>query len=311
MQMSYASWIRFRLWPRAFRARSFFFFRSRSLATVLLACAVFALAGCSADEAPVAREGVLELGDYDFDEDALLDLNGEWEFYWNRLYTREDFADPALAGQLASERVLIQVPSVWNEAKARALLRQSPGAVTENQSVDSRGYGTLRLRIRGDGELQFPEDLRLATRQWGLAYRLYCGGDLILANGEVGRDAGNSRPGRLPVRAALTPACYESGEFIWHMSNFHTALSGPRLPLEMGTALRLNARLFQKDLLAFVLAGVTLVIAVYHLVLWNFQRNARNHWASARWRSSFYSGRVRTTISCNVFWAKTRTTSKC
>lgn len=278
MQMSYASRIRFRLWPRAFRARSFSFFRFRRWTGVLLVLAAFSLTACSADEAPVARDGVLELGDYDFHEDALLDLNGEWEFYWNRLYTREDFADPALAEQLARERVLIQVPSVWNQAKTRALLRQAPGAAAENRRPDSSGYATLRLRIQSDGRLEFPDDLRLATRQWGLAYRLYCGGDLILANGEVGRDADSSRPGRLPVRAALTPACYESGEFIWHMSNFHTALSGPRLPLEMGTALRLNARLFQKDLLAFVLAGVTLVIAVYHLVLWNFQRNARNHW---------------------------------
>ncbi|MEQ9363151.1 MAG: 7TM diverse intracellular signaling domain-containing protein, partial [Leptospirales bacterium] len=231
---------------------------------------------CGSPDAPIAREGLLELGGYDFEHDSILGLNGEWEFYWNRLYTHADFADPALAEQLAAERTLIQVPQVWNAAKRKALERDPTAA--SKQEVDSTGYATLRLRLRKDGGLGFPEGLRLATRQWGLAFRLYCGGDLILANGVVGRDVETSRPGRLPVHAALTPACYESGELIWQISNFHTALGGPRLPVQMGTRLRMNAHLFQKDLLAFVLAGVTLIIAVYHLVLWNFQRHSRNHW---------------------------------
>ncbi|MCR9143138.1 MAG: SpoIIE family protein phosphatase [bacterium] len=248
-----------------------------------LVVGLLATAGCGSDSLPIAREGVLELGSYDFENDPILGLSGEWEFYWNRFYTRADFANPELADQLAAERTYIAVPEVWNEAKLRALAKRSDRNSEAQQpaaesDTNSSGYATLRLRIRKNGGLNFPEDLRLATRQWGLAYRLYCGDDLIFANGVIGSDESTSRPGRLPVAADLSPACYESGELIWQISNFHTALGGPRLPVLMGTHLRLNAHLFQKDLLSFVLAGVTLIIAVYHLVLWYFQRNERNHW---------------------------------
>ena len=254
---------------------------------VVQRCALLALsallsltgARCSdASTVPVARDGLLELGAYDFHTGPILELGGDWEFYWDRLYSFEDFHNPELAAQISSERMLISVPGLWDEAIERAIQARGQVAGAPPHPMDSTGYATLRLRIRRAGALDFPPDLRIATRQWGLAYRLYCGNDLVLANGVVGRDAETSRPGRLPVNGALTRECYESGEFIWQISNFHTALGGPRLPVQIGTGLRLNARLFQKDLLTFLLAGATLIIAAYHLLLWNFQRNDRHHW---------------------------------
>jgi hypothetical protein len=40
-------------------------------------------------EQPVAVDGVIDLSDWDFEKDGIVDLEGEWRFVW------EEFVDPS------------------------------------------------------------------------------------------------------------------------------------------------------------------------------------------------------------------------
>nr|HPQ55251.1 histidine kinase [Spirochaetota bacterium] len=40
---------------------------------------------------PTAYKGILDLQDWDFRTQGIIELNGQWEFYWNQLLAAEDF----------------------------------------------------------------------------------------------------------------------------------------------------------------------------------------------------------------------------
>ena len=61
-------------------------------------------------DSPEAKNGVLDLRQWDFDKDGQVELTGEWEFYWSTHLAPEDFADSAKPQKTG----LIKVPSVWN-----------------------------------------------------------------------------------------------------------------------------------------------------------------------------------------------------
>ncbi|MCX7999560.1 MAG: hypothetical protein N3A69_11525 [Leptospiraceae bacterium] len=55
---------------------------------------------------PLAVNGVLDLRDWDFAIDGIIQLDGEWEFYWNSLIRSEP--------NTTTQKTIVLVPSVWN-----------------------------------------------------------------------------------------------------------------------------------------------------------------------------------------------------
>ncbi|MGG4049056.1 hybrid sensor histidine kinase/response regulator [Paenibacillus favisporus] len=78
---------------------------------------------------PEGREGVLDARDWDFSQQGIIPLRGEWEFYKDQLLTPQDFADQGAEQQ--TERRFLQVPGGWK------------GKVSD----DGYGAGTYRLRL--------------------------------------------------------------------------------------------------------------------------------------------------------------------
>lgn len=84
---------------------------------------------------PQAREGLLELGAWDLAQDGSVKLNGQWEFYWNRLLEPADFQrsddHPKPTG-------FLDLPRYWN------------GTDAEGGRPTGDGFATFRLRIITD-----------------------------------------------------------------------------------------------------------------------------------------------------------------
>ena len=60
---------------------------------------------------PLAVEGVLDLREWDFRNDGLVKLDGEWEFYWQKLLMPEDFVKGTY---YLVNRHLINIPRSWS-----------------------------------------------------------------------------------------------------------------------------------------------------------------------------------------------------
>lgn len=79
----------------------------------------------------VAEKGILDLRELEFDKNTIINLNGEWEFYWNRFLYPADFDT---AKQLTPD-CYGEAPSYWT------------GYDTDNLDIKGQGYATYRLTI--------------------------------------------------------------------------------------------------------------------------------------------------------------------
>ena len=77
------------------------------------------------------EKGILELQNYDFNEQWYLKLDGEWEFYWKTFVDPDAFAK----GQAPDPTLFANVPGYWKDYQHDTL------------DFGGEGYATYRLRI--------------------------------------------------------------------------------------------------------------------------------------------------------------------
>lgn len=209
---------------------------------------------------PQVVDGVLDLRQWDFEQDGVVRLNGEWEFFWKQLLTSDDFAGtnpPAMTG-------LITVPGSWR------------GYEVNGQYLGSHGYATYRLTVLID-PATLPEEL-LAVKipvPLNTAHRLYVDGQLLGSAGQVGTTAEAMTPQSKPYIAPFAPAG-EQVEILLQLSNFHhyeggilfdSIMFGPQAQVVL-----LNEQKLGRDLF---LIGSLFIIGVYHLGLFSLRRKEK------------------------------------
>ena len=100
------------------------------LIVIILASAFFPLSTLSSSgDAPKPVKGILDLSGWDF-SNGRPSLTGDWEFYWNELYTYSDFQD--LNADVEQE---VYVPKTWNSYEQNGT------------DLPDFGYATYRLKV--------------------------------------------------------------------------------------------------------------------------------------------------------------------
>jgi len=100
---------------------------------------LFLLGNCSERKIPPkAVKGVLDLREWDFEHDGNINLDGEWEFYW------EEFPTVVEGGVLQlpeGKKDFIQVPNDWNGYQVKDIEN------TDIKIADENGYASYRLKV--------------------------------------------------------------------------------------------------------------------------------------------------------------------
>ncbi|HEX7713281.1 MAG TPA: ATP-binding protein [Bacillota bacterium] len=188
-------------------------------------------------------DGRLDLRDWN--PGRLLSLNGEWDFYWQKLLTYRDLKlnqAPDLEAR---------VYGVWNDYRIGG--KKLPGF----------GYATYRLQV-----VNAPRGITLALRipTISTSYRLYIDNKLVSANGKVGINREQSEPQSLPKIVEFTPD-KTSFELIIQVANFTHARGGIWYPMALGTSERIWAGYRKIAVRDFLLIGALAVMAFYYLVI--------------------------------------------
>jgi diguanylate cyclase (GGDEF)-like protein len=232
---------------------------------------------------PRAVAGSLDLSAWDFDTRGPARLDGEWEFYWNRLLEPGDFeAGPALAAATGS-RDFITVPGTWN------------GRNLDGVRLGGQGYATLRLSV----------DIGDRSGMWAIkipfmltAYKLWVNGVPVAGNGVVGTSPSDYRS---QFRHELASFELSGGQvtIIAQVANFdldraitRTILFGPEQHV-----LNLRDRRLAMDLL---LTGAVLITGMYHLGFYAIRRRER---APLAFGLLCLIIAVRTLLSGEMFWS--------
>lgn len=163
-------------------------------------------------EKPVVKNGTIDISSWDLDKNDLISLNGNWEFYWNKIITYSEFQKNTY------QAVMGKVPDVWNHYRVN-------GA-----NPTGTGKATYRLHVKNAVE---GEKLSLNLQSMSTAYRLYIDSKLIAACGTLSDD-GTFSP---KYKAASVDFTVPDSQFdiIVHVENQVYARGGIWQSIRLGT----------------------------------------------------------------------------
>ncbi|MDD3394418.1 MAG: hypothetical protein PHG19_07220 [Anaerotignum sp.] len=133
-----------------------------------------------------AVNGILDLWDWNPENDGVLTLNGEWKFYWR------EFVDCV---QIDSDATVVQVPSVWKDY--------------EGTDGIGFGYGTYALNVK-NAKAGMP--LALWIPGMSTAYELNIDDHLLASCGTIATEKEQSKPWTEAETITFTPdtSCFSS-----------------------------------------------------------------------------------------------------
>lgn len=225
------------------------YIRKMILLTILLVI-IQALGGCSSQASyprPKAENGVISLTQTQFDNDVV-QLDGEWEFYWQQLLEPDEIDSDRLTGY-------ISIPSSWNNYK-----------VNEG-TISGDGYATYRLIFLTEEK----EKLALKIPRVRTAYKLWVNGELSASAGTVGTTRDTMIPQYIPQVAFLESQPGEN-EIVIQVSNFYHRSGGLLESIKLGSEkqiLKIRDKNVANNILLF---GCLAVMGAYHLALFYFRR---------------------------------------
>ncbi|GAB7055942.1 MULTISPECIES: ATP-binding protein [unclassified Paenibacillus] len=219
------------------------------LLLLILAMALFSEGSrffSSLSHATAAEKGVLDLRTRDWKPNETVSLNGEWEFYWNRLVPSDEFAENAnpLPMQYFS------IPGAWNKT------------VTGGQSRPGDGFATYRLKVLLPE--QADEMLMLWIPAMNTSYRLWVNGQEVAEAGHVGTSKWSSVPQYITQTAAAHTQDSQL-DLVLQVSNFDHQKGGVLKPIKLGS---IDMIMRSKELCTgfdTLLIGSLLIMGLYHL----------------------------------------------
>lgn len=221
------------------------------LPLLLCACAL----SHSGKPEPRAERGVLDLRGWSFQKDGPLNLEGEWEFYWNRLLSSDDIHQQ---DDLAPS--LIRLPSYWK------------GRIEDGKALPGQGFATFRLRVllpKGQHRLA------LYTTDVLTSHRTLVNGSVVTSNGAIGTSAQQSRAQYLPLLSEAETLQGEA-EIIVQVSNFQHRLGGIWSTPRLGLSSHLGSERDRRRDLELFLLGALLIMGIYHMTLFALRHKDRS-----------------------------------
>lgn len=164
---------------------------------------------------PIAIKGIFDLREIKNPDHFSVKLNGEWEFYWNKMLRPADFAAGAYKPDFYGK-----VPSYWTNYPQDLV------------KTDNFGYATYRLTVlfpKG-----FNKPLAIDLPVFDTSYDIYLDGKYYGGNGTTGKTASESKPEYRTNFFRINPES-DTLTIIINVSNFHHRRGGFWLPAKLGT----------------------------------------------------------------------------
>jgi signal transduction histidine kinase len=227
----------------------------------ILLLVVLWLSAFGAYAGPV-QNGMLDLRNHNWQKNGIVNLNGEWEFYWNKFYSPGYFNDTTAT----REKKFATVPDFWNN-----YITSTPF------THEGFGYATYRIRILCPPAAS-PLALRILTVQG--AYNLFINGEKVLTVGKP--DTTESRASTL-----LKPVIIEARpvnnvlDIVMQVSNYDDRSGGLWDVVKIGTKEQINTVVTRRNAFYFILTGIFFLAFIYNLISFLYFRK--------RWILLFFS----------------------
>lgn len=199
-----------------------------------------------------AENGVLDLTGWKVEEQAVIDLTGEWEFYWQQLLEPEAFVNASPQG-----KDLLGVPGGWYR----------------HSKYPEKGFATYRLHVKLDRVME----IGFAWPTIWSSSKIYLDGTLIGSFGQVGSidDPQHYAPGVRNGRRYFMP---KSAEFdiVVQVASFEFFTTGLATTPLLGTVAGIERNREAEIFADTFLIGSLLIMAIYHFCLFALRTKARS-----------------------------------
>ncbi|TGL87153.1 histidine kinase [Leptospira congkakensis] len=207
------------------------------------------------ESSPKVIDGKIVLNESNLQNQTAIKLDGEWEFYYERLLSSEDFKND----YSKLKRETITLPGFWNETKKNG------------KYYSPYSYATFRLHLTIP-KSYINSSLSFYIPHAFTTYRMYTNGTLISENGIVGISKQDTKEYWLPKAVFFTPNS-ENLEIIIHVANYKALNAGFRQSIEISTESNM-VRIKQIRLaLDIFLISSLFVISLYHFTLYLLRKN--------------------------------------
>lgn len=199
--------------------------------------------------------GILDISKTDFSDKSIIKLDGQWEFYYNKILSYSDFQNSNPKAQYYN------VPALWN-------IEQLEGVKISPQAV-----ATYRLKIKTSEKTKF---LSIKAMKIFSAYKIFINDSLIIEVGTLQTEKTKEKPAIKTVTSSfIVPDT--SFYLIIQVSNFNHKKGGIKSSLEIGSpeSIYMKSR-NAKNLELFVL-GLMIIMAFYNIglfILWKKNTSA-------------------------------------
>jgi two-component system, sensor histidine kinase ChiS len=222
-------------------------------------CIILLCIACSTDPSekkrPLAVQGTIDLRNWDFERDGAISLNGEWEFYWDRILAPSDFRD----GGGRNVCGCISVPGTWKKSMVNGM------------NLPGKGRATYRLIMLSGPDAR---EKSLTIHRIFSAYDLWVNGVLVDKKGETGR-APKSREDYIYIHnKKITSFTLHGGvnEIILHVYNDGYDSGGIDRALRLGDGEITARREFNRYTVNMVTVGLLLFGAIFNILFYFFRR---------------------------------------
>ncbi len=202
----------------------------------------------ASENPPIAKNGFLDLSNFDFKSTETVSLSGEWDFYW------KSFLDSI--GH-HPDKVQAPVPGIWNDLPI--------------EGIEPFGYGTYKLTLvlpknRPPLAFEIPDKYS--------AYEFYVNGSLFSVNGKVAKTKEGYIPKFIPTTRALNVS-KDTLVLEMKIANFDHSKGGFGQTLILGNAVFLfNKRVLHFSLDIFLVGSLTMG-GLFFLGLYLFGNQSR------------------------------------
>jgi len=206
----------------------------------------------SHDADNMAVEGVVDLADWNFEEDGITNLHGKWKFYWEELLEPADFRDPPLP----QKTDYIHVPGDWNDLEV------------DGEELPGHGYATYRLVVEN---LSPGEVMGIIMPEVTTAYNLWVDDELLSVNGKVSDNPEKGEPHYEVDVFSFVPED-STAEITLQVSNYHHRRGGHNTGMELGTAEQIYDEHNTRNNGDLFLIGCLIILALYNLGYFYYNR---------------------------------------
>lgn len=204
---------------------------------------------------PKIEKGKIFLSNFDLKSHKNVTLEGEWELYWSKILTPNDFKDSTLKPD-----AYLNVPGVWTNTKING------------KSIPDTGFATIRLLIYSDTNYSY--NISLFFREILTSYKVFFNDKEILELGKVGKNSKDAIA-KLSINFKTVDVKKGKNELIIQISNYHHRTNAFDDPPKIGEEKNILIEIFKSIAFDLTIFGLMLVMAFYHIGLFIFRRKNR------------------------------------